>query len=95
MIPKRFKIQLVEGINFTVSDNCKKLSPFLDHANVNQQDENSNDDLIFQDPNDEFYDPQQMLNQRVFMKLEKTTFELLRKIQNTYYIVVRLDNGNM
>ena len=60
MIPKRFKIQLVEGINFTVSDNCKKLSPFLDHANENQQDENSNDDLIFQDPNDEFYDPQQM-----------------------------------
>ena len=29
------------------------------------------------------------------MKLEKTTFELLRKIQNTYYIIVRLDNGNL
>ncbi len=29
------------------------------------------------------------------MKLEKTTFELLRKIQNTYYIIVRLDNGDL
>ena len=31
----------------------------------------------------------------MFIKLEKTTFELLRKIQNTYYIIVRLDNGDL
>lgn len=31
----------------------------------------------------------------MIIKLEKTTFELLRKIQNTYYIIVRLDQGDL
>lgn len=28
-------------------------------------------------------------------KFEKTTFELLRKMQNTYYIIVRTDKGDL
>ena len=30
MIPKRFKIQVVEGIKLTITDQCSKLKPFLD-----------------------------------------------------------------
>jgi hypothetical protein len=29
------------------------------------------------------------------LRLEKTTFELLRKMQNTYYIIVRTDKAEL
>ena len=103
MIPKRLKIQFLNGIDLIITDKCRKVSMFLDNA---QNDEtlrkskrqsagHSSHQSLFSNRSDVGADLAQPEEEYSILKLEQTTFELLRKLQNTYYIILRADKGNL
>jgi hypothetical protein len=99
MIPKRLKIAIQDGIDLILTDECKKLSNFLDKTFLNQKETKRSSTFSFSQKNeqqdDKKQDPSSLRQQVATIKLEKTSFELLRKMQNTYYIIIRTDKGDL
>lgn len=92
MIPKRLKIQITDGIDLVVTDESKSVAPFLDNAKKGSS--NSRKSSSRKSTSSE--QNEKMISQEFSLaKLEKTTFELLRKMQNTYYIIVRTDKADL
>lgn len=110
MIPKRLKIQVLDGIDLIVTDECKSLKaflqdvidevqfgssqPFSQETSAGEHGHPSFSDLTRQS-HEKKSQPSKTQQEFALIKLEKTTFWLERKIQNTYYIIIKAEKGDL